>query len=71
MSKDITIIVCGNSILSANRNQYGELPDSAYRKLHEADVVFEVCVTDGQIQLEVHKNRSGKGFIIDNQERTP
>jgi hypothetical protein len=70
MSKDITIFVCGNSISSANRNQYGELPDSADRKLHEADTVFDVCVSNGRVLIEVSKNRSGKGFTINHQERT-
>jgi hypothetical protein len=70
MSKDITIFVCGNSISSAHRNEYGELPDSTDRKLHEADVVFDVCATNGQVRIEVSKNRYRNGFIIDHQERT-
>jgi hypothetical protein len=70
MAKDITIFVCGNSISSAHRNQYGELPDSADRKLHEADTVIDVCADNGKVRIEVVKNRSGSGLVVNHLERT-
>jgi hypothetical protein len=70
MSKDITIFVCGNSISSAQRDQYGELPSSVERTLHEADVAFDIHAVDGKVVIDVHKNRLNCGLTINHHERS-